>query len=141
MALTTKAVVLDEEQYQKLPKGDRSRLIRDLISAHLSYQTGEIGAIDEELLSRKKRTLENKKIQIDAELESICSTIEKIKENREKEAQKTLENEKKRLEMAKKCLNCGKLLELDIKYYKFTKGQVCHTCYMTFGTTKLKEWV
>jgi len=140
MGLATKAIVLDEEKYNQLPTGERSRIIRDLISNYLAYKSGDIQHIDEEILLRKERTLETKKMQIDTELESIKATLNMIKEDRDQAEAKKLVDEKEKIAALKKCLMCGRVLEEGNKIHTFTKGIVCQVCFMSATPKDFKVW-
>lgn len=140
MGKVTKAVVLDDEQWNQLPIGQRSKVIRDLIGNYLAYQSKDIDRIDAEILMRKVRSLENKKLQITTELESLKSTLTLIEEKRERDEQSKLEEEKKRIEESKQCIECKRILEEGHKRHEFASGLVCQGCFMSSTVESVKRW-
>lgn len=140
MALITITLKVEESEWIQLPMGERSKLVRDFVSNYIAYKSGDMNKIDEQILLRKKVTLDHKKMSVDTELESINQTLSKLKEDREKAEEEKLLEEKERIESAKKCLNCGKILEEAHKKFEFNKGLVCNTCFFGADKDSINRW-
>jgi hypothetical protein len=136
MSLTPKVINVDEEDWQALPSGQRSDIIRKFIKDYNNSIKGNLNDINVEVLKMQIVTLENQKIKIDTELQSKRSQIEAVNKVQEEGRLKTLEEDKKRIENAKKCVICGFARADAVKMHKFPVGQICQTCYMEKRDTK-----
>lgn len=140
MTKVVKAVVLDSEDWDSLD-GNKSKTIRELIRSYVSYKNKDISQIDEQILYRKKKLLENQKIKHDTELESINQMLIRIREVRDKEEIEKQEAEKQKVLLSKTCIgSCRRVLEEGHKVHQFKKGIVCHGCFMSATKEQIELW-
>lgn len=69
--------------------------------------------------------------------QSLIARWEKIQQDKE---ENKLQEEKETIENAMKCINCGKIMEEQMKSHKFNKGHVCHSCFMSASKESIKGW-
>eukprot|EP00918_Siedleckia_nematoides_P049392 GHVU01108317.1.p1 GENE.GHVU01108317.1~~GHVU01108317.1.p1 ORF type:complete len:141 (+),score=18.83 GHVU01108317.1:601-1023(+) len=139
MGLKQVGININEKDWEALGNG-RGQIVRDLIKSYLAHKDNDTIKIDEEVLRRKKQTLENKKVQVVTELESINSTLNHIKEDRERNELEQLEEEKENALKLVKCIGCHQVLDDKTHKKKFNKGLVCMHCFLKADSKQISEW-
>jgi hypothetical protein len=134
MARTQKIIHVDEEDWNSMPSGERSEIIRKFMKDYNNAIKGNLNDINLELLKVQIVTLENQKVKIDTELQSKKVILENALKIQEEDRLKQLEVDKQKLEDANKCICCKKILQPKEKRHKFTKGLVCNACFMVNAT-------
>ena len=140
MSFTTKIIHVDEQDWQSLPSGQRSEIIRNFIKDYSNSIKGNLNDINLELLKVQIVSLENQKIKIDTELQSKKSILANALKVQEEDRVNRLEADKKRIEDSKKCKNCGKMLAEEMKFHNFPIGAICHSCYLNADGSAYKRW-
>lgn len=140
MGYTQKIIHVEAEDWNAMPSGQRSEIIRKFIRDYNNALKGNLNDINLELLKTQIVSLENQKAKIDTELQSKRTILQNALKAQEESRVTKLQEEKERIENQKKCLSCKRILSEDEKQYKFTRGLVCRACFLTSGKDKIKEW-
>ena len=134
-AITTVGIDIKLKEKAKNLGINISKLIEDTLRNKINFKeqnfdniTKEKTAIEFEILSKKKDEIDQKHSLLS---EKLANFDQKALENEKKR----LENEEKFLLESKKCLECGNILNLDLKYHKFDKGILCNGCFLTAKDT------
>ena len=130
MSYVTKIIHVDETDWNAMPAGERSDIIRKFMRDYNNALKGDLNDINLELLRMKIVTLENQKIKIDSELNANRTMLQNAEKTREEDRIKDLEKEKEKIENSKKCAICNFVRADAIKMHNFPIGQVCNTCFM-----------
>lgn len=140
MSIIQVSIKVESEEWKQLPAGKRSEIIRDFIKMYLAQKSQDIDKIDEEILLRKKQTLENRKLKTDTELETINATLDRLREYREEKIQEKLKSEKAKLLEGENCLNCKRHLTEAEEKKTTPHGHLCVECYKNLPNDRLKVY-
>jgi len=127
---------------KNLPSGvSRSEKIREWITQYNNYTEGKVSHIDKAMLQGKINTLTEKLSEERLKLESYKRQLSEIEKKDKEEEEKRLQKEKEAIESAKRCYECKEVKSDDIRMHRFGNIQVCHSCFMSRGGQKVKEWI
>jgi len=140
MAKIQRLIALEEEYWNKLPKGKGSEIIRSMIRDYIHAQEDSVEDIDVEMLQIEINHLNNQIRQMVAKRDTKQTRFKQIMAEIEEKRIQGLEEEKRRIEEAKKCINCGKLLDDQQKSHKLTKGLVCNGCFLAASAKDFEKW-
>jgi len=141
MGLITRSIVVNEQDWKRLPEHERSSLLRKMVKQYLMNLDEKAEDIDIEILNMEIQHLKTEMIKVSTQLEDRETKRKHIVDRLEEHQKETLQKQKDQIEQAKKCLSCGKPIEEDHKKHKFNTGNVCNGCFLAADNKQIGMWM
>jgi hypothetical protein len=141
MAMTQKIIHVEDDEWQLLPEGQRSELIRNFIKDYNNSMRGDVTDIDIEMTKINIAKLEEEIKLKGSELTQFRNKLEQATKKQEENRLKILEGKKEEISKVNKCHNCGLEIPEDMKVHNFKVGKICNFCYLKSNRAQIMKWL
>lgn len=144
MAKRNVMINIDSETLERFDRaigqGNRSEAISKYMETYSLTKDDDVDGINAEILRREITELNRGISDLQAQRESKQQVLDEYYRCRDEKEQQELQDQRDKLEAASKCINCGNFLDDRKKQHKFSKGNVCHACYLGMTGEDVKKW-
>lgn len=137
---TTVTVDVDVLESARALRINISGEFNDFLKALLNQYNEDVDGINVRLerINLEKAIKKNQYWQ--STIKECQAKIEKWEQRHKEKEEERLKKEKEEIENSKKCLNCGRVIEGEMKSHEFIKGIVCNVCFLNSNADDLKRW-
>jgi len=130
-AITSVSIDVDLKRAIKTKGLNVSEVLDEALRSKLAFINEDYDELDRQKISKELEIITKKKAEIDQKYAFLEQKVAFFEQKRLENDKKRLENDQKIAENQKKCLECGNIIEENLKNHKFPKGIVCNSCFMT----------